>query len=62
MLIQKNFHCPAVDAPVILYRQTYYVSGIGAPSPTPQHDYDCSRANNCQHRYTEACRVQSLNQ
>lgn len=61
MIQQHPFHCPAAAIRVTLYRQTFIVSGIGRSAAAAQHDHDCSRAETCQHRYTEACRVYQLN-
>ncbi|HGO6081628.1 TPA: hypothetical protein ACK3PA_006121 [Burkholderia cenocepacia] len=57
---QYPFHCPAVAFRVVLYRQISVVSGIGSSAAIVQCDYDCSHANGCTHRYTEACRVYVL--
>lgn len=61
MTQQCPFHCPAAAVRVMLYRQPFIVSGIGSSAATKQHDHDCSRADTCPHRYTEACLVQRLN-
>lgn len=61
MTQQRPFHCPAAAIRVTLYRQTFIVSGIGSSAVAVQHDHDCSHAETCQHRHTEACRVYQLN-
>ncbi|HHX4060135.1 TPA: hypothetical protein ACU967_007670 [Burkholderia contaminans] len=61
MTQQYPFHCPAVAIRVTLYRQTFIVSGISSSAADVQRDHDCSRAETCPHRYTEACRVYQLN-
>lgn len=62
MIQKRPFHCPTASVCVTLFRQTFAISGIGGLAATVQHDHDCSRAGTCPHRYTEACRVQQLNQ
>lgn len=57
---QRPFHCPAAALRVVLYRQISVVSGIGSSAAIVQCDYDCSHANACTRRYTEACRVYVL--
>ncbi|WP_186080563.1 hypothetical protein [Burkholderia gladioli] len=61
MTQQRPFHCPIAAIPVTLYRQTFIVAGIGSSAAAVQRDHDCSRAEICPHRYTEACRVYQLN-
>lgn len=61
MIQQCPFHCPIAATCVTLYRQIFIVSGIGSSAAAVQHDHDCSRAETCRHRHTEACRVYQLN-
>ncbi|AJW93588.1 hypothetical protein BM43_7637 (plasmid) [Burkholderia gladioli] len=61
MIQQRPFDCPATAVRVTVYRQTFMVSGVGSSTTIKQHDHDCSRADTCPHRYTDACLVRRLN-
>ena len=62
MIKEYDFFCPIADSKVTIYESVLERQGISNMFIPPQHDYDCSEfAKGCPHRFTEECRLKSLN-
>lgn len=57
---QLSYDCKPTNNKVKLYRQRLIYTELGESKVSSQFDYACSHEDECDRRYTEACKVYEL--